>query len=69
MKKYEKIITKYTSKIITTFYKWENVTPAFYNNIYDVLLDFYIWKSGTFRENIWHWFDERVERRNWQKIF
>lgn len=42
MKKYEKIITKYTSKIITTYYKWENVAPAFYNNIYDILLDFYI---------------------------
>jgi len=21
--------------------------------------DFYIWKAGTFREDIWHWIDER----------
>lgn len=20
--------------------------------------DFYIWKKGTFREDIWHWFDD-----------
>lgn len=42
MKKYEKIITKYTSKIITKYYKWENITPEFYNKIYFLLLDFYL---------------------------
>lgn len=42
MKKYEKIIIEYVSKIITKYYKWENITPDFYNNIYYILLDFYI---------------------------
>lgn len=23
--------------------------------------DFYIWKKGTEKEEIWHWFDDRIE--------
>jgi hypothetical protein len=48
---------------------WNDLSYVGVDEKDNITEDFYIWKSGTFRENIWHWFDERVERRNWQKIF
>lgn len=37
--------------------------------------DYYIWPAGTFREDIWHWFDEHYSHgvywlmyeRNWKE--
>ena len=48
---------------------WNELADVGVDERDNITEDFYIWESGTFRENIWYWFDERVERRNWQKIF
>lgn len=31
--------------------------------------DFYIWKKGTEKEEIWHWFDSRVDGGIGKKYF
>jgi hypothetical protein len=30
------------------------------NNDDEIELDFYCWKKGTYRFEIWHWFDEKL---------
>ena len=41
---------------------WEQLSDIPVNNTGEIIEDnFYIWKKGTLRDNIWHWFDERVQ--------
>lgn len=41
---------------------WEQLSDIPVNNIGEKIdTDFYIWKKGTLKEEIWHWFDERVQ--------
>lgn len=41
---------------------WEELSDIPVNNIGEKIdTDFYIWKKGTLKEEIWHWFDERVQ--------
>lgn len=41
---------------------WEQLSDIPVNNTGEKLdTDFYIWKKGTSKEEIWHWFDERVQ--------
>lgn len=41
---------------------WEQLSDISVNNIGEKIdTDFYIWKKGTLKEEIWHWFDERVQ--------
>ena len=39
---------------------WEEFadTPINFND--EIEVDFYLWKKGTYRFNIWHWFDEKL---------
>lgn len=29
----------------------------------EIEFDFYCWKKGTYRFDIWHWFDEKLPNR------
>lgn len=49
--------------------EYENTIDKLWEELEDVLVDetgvyidedFYIWKKGTEKEEIWHWFDIRV---------
>ena len=41
---------------------WEQLSDIPVNNTGEIIEDkFYIWKKGTLKEDIWHWFDERVQ--------
>lgn len=41
---------------------WEQLSDIPVNNTGEIIEDdFYIWKKGTSKEDIWHWFDERVQ--------
>jgi hypothetical protein len=41
---------------------WEELSDIPVNNTGEIIEDdFYIWKKGTSKEDIWHWFDERVQ--------
>lgn len=42
-------------------YLWEDLGYIAIDKYDNIDEDFYIWKKGTHREKIWHWFDERVE--------
>lgn len=48
---------------------WELLSDINIDEKECILEDFYIWKKGTFREEIWHWFDERVENGIGNKYF
>ena len=40
---------------------WEQLSDIPTNNTGEKIdTDFYIWKKGTLKEDIWHWFDERT---------
>ena len=40
---------------------WEELSDIPVNNTGEKIdTDFYYWKKGTLKEDIWHWFDERV---------
>lgn len=38
---------------------WEEFGDMPINNDDEIELDFYCWKKGTYRFEIWHWFDEK----------
>lgn len=41
---------------------WEELSDVPLDNTGEIIEDdFYIWKKGTLKEEIWHWFDERVQ--------
>ena len=41
---------------------WEQLSDIPVNNTGEIIEDkFYIWEKGTSRDDIWHWFDERVQ--------
>lgn len=49
---------------------YDNTLDKLWEELSDIPLDntgekidtnFYIWKKGTLKEEIWHWFDERVQ--------
>ena len=41
---------------------WEQLSDIPVNNTGEIIEDdFYIWDKGTQKEDIWHWFDERVQ--------
>lgn len=41
---------------------WEELSDVPLDNTGEKIEDdFYIWKKGTLKEGIWHWFDERVQ--------
>ena len=40
---------------------WEKLSDIPINKNENIDENFYIWKKGTNREIIWHWFDERIE--------
>ena len=41
---------------------WEQLSDIPVNNTGEKIdTDFYIWKKGTLKEEIWHWFDERMQ--------
>lgn len=41
---------------------WEELSDIPVNNTGEIIEDkFYIWGKGTSRDDIWHWFDERVQ--------
>ena len=49
---------------------WEQLSDIPVNNTGEIIEDnFYIWKKGTLRDNIWHWFDERVQSGIGKKYF
>jgi hypothetical protein len=39
---------------------WEEFGDVPINNDDEIELDFYFWKKGTYRFEIWHWFDEKL---------
>lgn len=39
---------------------WEEFGDIPINNDDEIELDFYCWKKGTCRFEIWHWFDEKL---------
>ena len=39
---------------------WEEFGDMPINNDDEIELDFYCWKTGTDRFEIWHWFDEKL---------
>lgn len=41
---------------------WEQLSDIPVNNTGEIIEDkFYIWEKGTSRDDIWYWFDERVQ--------
>jgi hypothetical protein len=39
---------------------WEEFGDILINNDDEIEQDFYCWKKGTYRFEIWHWFDEKL---------
>ncbi len=39
---------------------WEELGDLPINNYVEIELDFYWWEKGTYRFDIWHWFDEKL---------
>lgn len=39
---------------------WEEFSNIPINIDDEILEDFYHWKKGTYRFDIWHWFDEKL---------
>ncbi len=48
---------------------WNDLADIGVDDKDNITENFYIWKKGTFREDIWHWFDERVEGGIGEKYF
>ena len=48
---------------------WEDFAYIDIDENENILEDWKIFKKGTFREDIWHWFDERVEGGIGNKYF
>ena len=49
---------------------WEQLSDIPVNNTGEKIdTDFYYWKKGTLKEEIWHWFDERVQGGIGNKYF
>lgn len=41
---------------------WEQLSDIPVNNTGEIIEDnFYIWEKGTSRDDIWYWFDKRVQ--------
>ena len=41
---------------------WEQLSDIPVNNTGEIIENkFYIWEKGTSRDDIWHWFDKRVQ--------
>ena len=39
---------------------WEEFADTPINFDDEIEVDFYLWEKGTYRFNIWHWFDEKL---------
>lgn len=39
---------------------WEEFGDIPVNSVDEIELDFYCWEKGTYRFEIWHWFDEKL---------
>lgn len=39
---------------------WEEFADTPINFEDEIEVDFYLWEKGTYRLNIWHWFDEKL---------
>jgi hypothetical protein len=39
---------------------WEEFADTPINFEDEIEVDFYLWEKGTYRFNIWHWFDEKL---------
>ncbi len=39
---------------------WIEFSDTSINNDDEIEKDFYWWKKGTYRFDIWHWFDEKL---------
>ena len=40
---------------------WQELGDIPINDNEEIELDFHLWKAGTHREDIWHWFDDQYE--------
>lgn len=41
---------------------WEELSDVPLDNTGEIIEDdFYIWKKGTLKDDIWYWFDKRVQ--------
>lgn len=40
---------------------WERLSDIPIDENENIDIDFYIWKKGTAKEVIWHWFDKKVD--------
>jgi hypothetical protein len=40
---------------------WEEFADTPINRDDEIETDFYCWKKGTYRFEIWHWFDEKLQ--------
>lgn len=48
---------------------WELLSDVCIDEKECILEDFYIWNKGTFREEIWKWFDDRIDGGIGNKYF
>jgi hypothetical protein len=39
---------------------WEEFADTPINFEDEIEVDFYLWEKGTYRFDIWHWFDEKL---------
>ncbi|MEZ4969418.1 MAG: hypothetical protein R2814_07125 [Flavobacteriaceae bacterium] len=39
---------------------WEELGDIPINSDDEIEVNFYLWKKGTYRFDIWHWFDEKL---------
>ena len=62
-KQFFKVYNTVTEKeyIITLDILWEKLGNILIDENENILENFYIWKKGTFREEIWHFFDKRID--------
>lgn len=50
----------FTMEIAELEKMWEEFGDIPTNSDDEIEVDFYYWKKGTYRFDIWHWFDEKL---------